>query len=163
MEAAGRLLKALAGKEGKMKRNIVTRTITGSAVGLAMMVGITIATAQAQYRDYEYRGRSNQQDDYRDRDGRARGDYDGRGNWGRVNAIAQQNGYRDGIRHGERDRQRRLGINFAHSSQYRNALSGYRFEYGNRDRYRDAYRQGYRRGYIEGFRRGDHNRSRWPF
>lgn len=146
-----------------MNRNSMTGRITGAAVGLAMMLGITIATAQAQYRDD--RGRSNDQDEYRDRDWRGgRGDNDWRGNWGRrINAIAQQNGYRDGNRHGEQDRRRREGFNFAHSNQYRVALSGYRFEYGSRDRYRDAYREGYRRGYIEGFRRGNNNREGWRF
>ena len=144
-----------------MKRNIVTRTITGAAVGLAMMLGITVATAQAQYRDNDYR-RSNNQDD-RDREWRGgRGDDDRRGIWGRgrIIAIAQQNGYRDGNRRGEQDRQHRRRFALADSNQYRVALSGYRIEYGSRDRYRDAYREGYRRGYIEGFRRGN---NRWQF
>ena len=143
-----------------MKRNIVTRTITGAAVGLAMMLGITVATAQAQYRDNDYR-RTNNQDDSRDRDWRGgRGDDDRRGIWARGRIIAHQNGYRDGIRHGAQDRQHRRRFDFADSNQYRVALSGYRFEYGSRDRYRDAYRESYRRGYIEGFRRGN---NRWPF
>lgn len=105
-------------------------------------------------------------DYYRDGGGRGgHGDYDDRRDWGRgnVSAIAQQNGYRDGVRHGEEDRQRRRGFDYEHDSRYRDALSGYRSEYGNRDRYRDAFREGYRRGYTEGFRRGDNNRGRWPF
>lgn len=262
-------------KEDKMNRKSLSRTITGAAVGLAMILGITIGTAQAHYRDYDDRGKSDDQggwsrdrtkdyafklgyhqsyseaadardrgfrgsfrdmpgyrtdtngflnwmgyredyrdayrrgyesgfkdafsgrerrygrddvervlgqrlkdaypddeDSYRDRDGRdgrgeyddrgrwGRGEHDDRGNWGRgnISIIAQQNGYRDAYRHGEQDRQRRVGFDYEHSRQYRDALSGYRSEYGSRDRYRVAYREGYRRGYSEGFRRGDNRR-----
>jgi hypothetical protein len=246
------------------------RTVTGAALGLAMMLGITVATAQAQYRDYDYRGGqyNNQErwskertrdyafklgyhqgysetrdafewgnrrsvrdmsgyhndtngylgwmgyrDDYRNayrkgfeqafndfRSGRERrygrndveralGDrlkdvyiddrgyedprgrrddyrnYDDRSYGGRgdVYGMAQQNGYRDGLRQGEDDRQHRRNFDYERQSRYRDALSGYRSEYGDRDRYRDAYRDGFRRGYSEGFRRGDNNRGRWPF
>ncbi len=243
------------------------RKVTGGAMGLALVLGITIATAQAQYRDYGYRGGGDSQgswspdrtrdyafklgyhqsysaardardngyrgsyrdmpgyrndtngyldfmgyrDDYRDayrsgyesgfrdafsgrerrygrdeveavlgerlrdayadesdyqdrnwRGGRDEYDYRNRGR-GDIFAIAQQNGYRDGIRRGDEDRQRHFGFDFERSNQYRDALTGYRSEYGSRDRYRDAYREGYRRGYSEGFRRGENNRGRWPF
>ena len=105
--------------------------------------------------DYDYR---NGRGDY----GRGRdNDYRNGGRWD-VRAIAQQNGYRDGIRRGEEDRWRRRGFDLQGSSEYRDALSGYRWEFGNRDRYRELYRDGFRRGYTEGFRRGD-NRGRWPY
>ncbi len=252
-----------------MKLESIRRTVTGAALGLAMMLGISAAT-HAQYRDYDYRaGQYNYQerwskertrdyafklgyhqgysetrdafergnprsvrdvssyhddangylqwmgyrDDYRDayrrgfeqafndfRSGRDRrygrddvervlGDrlkdvysddrsyedprdrrddyrnYDDRNYGGRsdIYGIAQQNGYRDGLRQGEDDRQHRRGFDYERQSRYRDALSGYRSEYGSRDRYRDAYRAGFRSGYSEGFRRSDNYRGRWPF
>lgn len=95
-------------------------------------------------------------------DGRYDDGYGGRFDRDQVYRIAQQNGYNLGVRHGQEDRARRRGYDFDHSSQYRDASSGYRSEYGNRDFYRQAFREGYRRGYDEGYRRGD-GRSRWPF
>jgi hypothetical protein len=140
-------------KEDKMNSKGFLRKIAGGALGLVMMAGITIATAQAQERNYDYHGRSGDQGTW----SRERND----GRWD-IYAIARQNGYRDGNRHGEEDRVLRRGFNYQHSSQYRIGLGGYRWGFGNRDRYRDAYREGYRRGYAEGFRRGYNNRGRWP-
>jgi hypothetical protein len=105
-------------------------------------------------------------DRYRDRD-RDRGrwddrrDRDERGRYSRdeLYRIAQQNGYRDGYRHGDDDRQRRRNFDYDHSSQYREALSGYQSQYGDRETYRQGYRDGYRRGYEDGYR---HN-ARRPF
>ncbi len=100
------------------------------------------------------------------RGGRNRGhDDDYRyGRYGRsdIYRIAQQNGYRDGLRHGEEDRSRRRGYDYSHSDRYRDATSGYRSEYGDREAYRQGYRDGYRRGYDEGYRQNN-SRSRWPF
>jgi hypothetical protein len=75
----------------------------------------------------------------------------GRDNRNEILRIAQQNGYRDGLRVGQEDRNRR-GSNFDRSDRFRDALAGYRSEYGNRDFYRQAYRDGFRKGYEEGFR-----------
>jgi hypothetical protein len=104
------------------------------------------------YPDDNYQGdRRNR--DWRDRDSNWR-DNDRRPNDSRnVDAIAQRNGYQDGLRQGEQDRYRRVRFDYQGSSEYRNAMNGYRFEFGNRDRYRDSYREGFRRGYTEGFRR----------
>jgi hypothetical protein len=104
----------------------------------------------------EYRG-----EDGRDRDWRDSGER--RNDWRNVDAIAQRNGFQDGLRQGEQDRFRRVRFDYQRSSDYRNALNGYRFEFGNRDRYRDSYREGFRRGYSEGFSRSNDNRNRWPF
>ena len=101
----------------------------------------------------------------RDRD-RDRGDDRGRDrDRGRLSRdelyrIAQQNGYREGYRHGDDDRQRRRSYDYEHSSQYRDALSGFQSQYFDRETYRQGYRDGYRRGYDDGFRRGT---SRRPF
>ena len=137
-----------------MNSKSLMRKITGGALGFAMVAGITIGTAQAQERNYDYHGGNGNQGVW------SRDHNEGR--WD-IYAIARQNGYRDGNRHGEQDRQRRLGFDYQHSSQYRIGLSGYRLGFGSRDRYRAAYREGYRRGYIEGFRRVFNNGGRRPF
>jgi len=93
-------------------------------------------------------------DDWRDRDN------NGRGGRNDISRIAQQNGYREGLRNGQEDRARRRGFDYEHDDRYRDAMSGYSSEYGNRDFYRQAYREGYRRGYEEGYRQ---NNRRWPF
>ncbi|HKP84849.1 MAG TPA: hypothetical protein VJZ26_02055 [Blastocatellia bacterium] len=103
-------------------------------------------------RTYEGEGR---RDDWRDRG-------DNRGGRNDIARIAQQNGYRDGLNKGEEDRSRRRGSNYERDSRYRDALSGYRSEFGNRDYYRQAYREGFRRGYDEAYRRNN-DRGRWPF
>jgi hypothetical protein len=87
----------------------------------------------------------------RDRDWRDR-DRDGRNDRNEVYRIAQQNGYREGLRQGQDDAYRRRGSNYEHDSRYRDAMSGYRSEYGNRDDYRRAFREGFRQGYEEGYR-----------
>jgi hypothetical protein len=103
-----------------------------------------------------------------DRDDR-RGDWRGGRNDGRndVYRIAQENGYRDGVRQGQDDANRRRRYDYNDDSRYRDASSGYRSEYGNRDAYRQAYREGFARGYEDGFRRNGNNRGGarlpWPF
>jgi hypothetical protein len=80
--------------------------------------------------------------------------------------IAQENGYRDGLRQGQDDANRRRRYDYNDDNRYRDASSGYRSEYGNRDAYRNAYREGFARGYDEGYRRNGNNRGvrlPWPF
>jgi len=110
------------------------------------------------YDDRNYGDRN--YDDRYHRDDRR--DY-GRNGQSDVYRIAEQNGYRDGYRHAEDDRSHHRGFSYEHSDRYRDALSGYRSEYGNREQYRDAYRDGYKRGYSEAFRRGENYRGRSPF
>jgi hypothetical protein len=106
--------------------------------------------------------------DYRDRDYR-NDDRDYRRGTGRGEAfrIAQENGYRDGLRQGQDDANRRRRYDYNDDSRYRDASSGYRSEYGNRDAYRQEYREGFKRGYDEGYRRNGNNRGGvrlpWPF
>jgi hypothetical protein len=87
----------------------------------------------------------------RDRDWRDR-DRDGRNDRNDLYRVAQQNGYREGLRQGQDDAYRRRSFNYENTSRYRDALSGYRSEYGNRDDYRRAFREGFRQGYEEGYR-----------
>ena len=102
------------------------------------------------------RGRWNDRDRWDDRNGR-----NDRNN---AHRIAQENGYRDGLRHGQDDRNHNRRFDYQDSGDFRDASRGYRSEYGNRDAYRNAYREGFRRGYDEGYRnsRGN-NRFPWPF
>jgi hypothetical protein len=89
----------------------------------------------------------------RDRDDNGRADGYGRNDRIDVSAAAQENGHRDGLRRGEADKAQRRGYEYENVDEYRNALRGYRSEYGDRDRYRQAYREGYHRGYNESYRR----------
>lgn len=104
--------------------------------------------------DREWNDRGRRRDGGRDRDGgwnRDR-DRDGRFDRNEILRIAQQNGYREGLRQGQDDGSRRRGSNFENDSRYRDGLSGYRSEYGDRDNYRRAFREGFRQGYEEGYR-----------
>ncbi len=79
-------------------------------------------------------------------------DRDGRNDRDQLYRVAQENGYRDGLRQGQDDRNRNRRSDYQNSSEFRDASRGYRSEYGNRDAYRNAYREGFRRGYDEGYR-----------
>jgi hypothetical protein len=109
-------------------------------------------------RTYDNDDRDYGRGSYNDRDYRGGGRND-------VYRVAQQNGYRDGLRQGQDDLNRRRRYDYNDDSRYRDASSGYRSEYGNRDAYRQAYREGFQRGYEEGYRRNGNNRGgvRWPF
>jgi hypothetical protein len=120
-----------------------------AAIGL-MLAGSS--TASAQFRNPQYRSPQHRSDDY----------WHGPVRRNEIVRIAQQNGYRAGFNHGRADRARHRSFNFADSIEYRTALSGYRWSFGDRDFYRQAYREAYRRGYQEAFRRGGFG-GRWPF
>ena len=115
-----------------------------------------------------YGGRDDDYDNYRWRRGRDRDRDDDRGRRDRfdrneVYRIAQQNGYREGFRDGEDDRSHRRRYDYQHSGDYRDALKGYRSEYGDRGVYQQGFRDGYRRGYDDAFRgRGNNSGQRWP-
>jgi hypothetical protein len=100
-----------------------------------------------------YNGR---RDDNRDRGRDGRNDRNDRNDTYRdrndTYRVAQQNGYREGLRQGQDDASRRRGSNYENAARYRDALSGYRSEFGNRDDYRRAFREGFRQGYEEGYR-----------
>ena len=96
-----------------------------------------------------YNGRRDDRDrggDWRDRDRNGRNDRND------TYRVAQQNGYREGLRQGRDDSYRRRSFNYENDRLYRDALNGYRSEYGNRDDYRRAFREGFRQGYEEGYR-----------
>jgi flagellar biosynthesis/type III secretory pathway protein FliH len=110
---------------------------------------------------YPGRGRGRGRDDHNEGWGRGRGRYDRN----EVLRIAQQNGYREGFEHGQSDRARGRSFSYQHSSEYRNATHGYRWEYGDRALYQQGFRDGYRRGYEAGYRSRNSSQRRfpWPF
>ena len=67
--------------------------------------------------------------------------------------IAQDQGYRDGVDHGAEQAREGKRYNPESTRHYKDATSGYRSEYGNKDAYKQAYREGFRQGYDEGYRR----------
>jgi hypothetical protein len=67
--------------------------------------------------------------------------------------IAQDEGYRQGLRFGEDHGRRRQSLNFGIVIDYRRGDRGYRPEYGDRDRYRSEFRLGFERGYREAYGR----------
>lgn len=101
-------------------------------------------------RDDWYPGRRDDRDRDQGRDWNR--DRDGRNDRNEVYRVAQQNGYREGLRQGQDDASRRRSFNYENDSRYRDASSGYRSEYGNREDYRRAFREGFRQGYEEGYR-----------
>src|SRR5574338_212907 len=64
--------------------------------------------------------------------------------------IAQDQGYRDGVDHGAQHAQEGKRYNPESTRHYKDATSGYRSEYGNKNAYKQAYREGFRQGYNEG-------------
>ena len=109
------------------------------------------------YRDgYEagYRssgGRDWDRDRDRDRNsGYNNGGYYGGRAYGNMNSIAQQNGYRDGMNDGRKDRITGHSFRPTQDDNYKNA-PGYTSNMGDRQQYKNVYRQGYQQGYQIGY------------
>ncbi|MDB4875514.1 MAG: hypothetical protein JWM41_1960 [Gemmatimonadetes bacterium] len=64
---------------------------------------------------------------------------------------AVNNGYVEGVRAGQADRQDRWPANFQNSPAYRNADYGYNGNYVDRSDYNYYFRQGFQRGYQDGY------------
>ena len=85
------------------------------------------------------------------------------GQWGRpdtrygygssVERIAYDNGFREGLREGEKDGRSRDPFRYQDEGDYRRGDIGYRREYGNVNRYRQVFREGFAGGYSDGYRR----------
>src|SRR5262245_5329433 len=143
-----------------MRTNVLAKKIGVASLAIAMMLGIGTAfssTAQAQslgfgqYRDYRDFDRDR---DYRDFD---RGDNYGFYNHGFYNRglvirIAQRNGYNDGFALGRRDRFSGRRPDCEGSLGFQNAMTGYRYAFGDPFLYRQVYRNAFHRGYDNGFR-----------
>jgi flagellar biosynthesis/type III secretory pathway protein FliH len=108
------------------------RLFTIPAAALALALSATPAHAQwgrifGQDRDDYYRGNARQ--------------------------IAYDNGYREGMDHGQQAARSNRPFNLEREKDYRNADEGYRREYGNKDRYRDDFRRGFAEGYRQAYGR----------
>lgn len=67
--------------------------------------------------------------------------------------VAYDNGYREGIKEGERDAKRRDAFNYQDERTWQRADKGYRRSYGDPVRYQQTFRTGYAAGYSDGYRR----------
>ena len=83
---------------------------------------------------------------------RDNGSYRNNGYYDDVGRVAYDNGYREGIDHGQNDARRGRDYAYAHSGEYRDADDGYRRGYGSIESYRRVFRQGYAEGYDAGYR-----------
>jgi flagellar biosynthesis/type III secretory pathway protein FliH len=67
--------------------------------------------------------------------------------------VAYDNGYREGIKEGERDARRRDVFNYQDERTWQRADKGYHRSYGDSQRYQQSFRTGYASGYSDGYRR----------
>ena len=76
--------------------------------------------------------------------------YGGGRGYGNMSSVAGQNGYRDGMNDGRKDRATGHSFRPTQDDNYKNA-PGYSSNMGDRQQYKDAYRQAYQRGYQIGY------------
>ena len=67
--------------------------------------------------------------------------------------AAYDNGYREGLKEGERDARRRDAFNYQDERTWQRGDKGYHRTYGDRDRYAQSFRTGYAAGYSDAYRR----------
>lgn len=75
------------------------------------------------------------------------------GLYGNSSRVAEQNGYRDGVNDGQKDRSTGHSFRPTQDNNYKNA-PGYTSSMGDHQEYKNVYRQGYERGYQEGYNGG---------
>jgi hypothetical protein len=66
---------------------------------------------------------------------------------------AVNNGYQEGVRAGDADRQDHWAANYSNSTVYRDANYGYEGNYVDQADYNNYFRQGFQRGYTDGYDR----------
>jgi hypothetical protein len=96
-----------------------------------LAMGVWISSPACASQVYGYRG-----DNYRD-----------------VQRRAYDNGYHEGLEHGEQDVRSGRPFSFTRQGDYRDADEGYHRGDGDREFYRRAFRQGFEAGYSEAFNR----------
>jgi hypothetical protein len=69
--------------------------------------------------------------------------------WG-AGDLAGDTGYREGVTAGQQDQRRTGSPNYRDTDAYRNADTGYRSTYGDKNAYQQQYRDGFERGYQDG-------------
>ena len=67
--------------------------------------------------------------------------------------VAYDQGYREGIKEGEKDARRGDRFYYQDEKEFRDGDRGYHRNYGDRERYRQSFRSGYATGYQDGYRR----------
>jgi flagellar biosynthesis/type III secretory pathway protein FliH len=67
--------------------------------------------------------------------------------------VAYDNGYREGVREGERDARSRDTFNYQDERTWQRADKGYHRSFGDRQRYAQSFRTGYAAGYSDSYRR----------
>ena len=89
------------------------------------------------------------------------GDYGDRGRYNDYRYVERQaydNGFRDGLRAGERDGRRGRRFDPSRHDDWRDADHGFRREYGDHNLYRRAFRGGFESGYSQGYRQYGYRR-----
>jgi hypothetical protein len=118
----------------------------------AIVLAVTAMASTACATGYAYG-----QGTYRDR-----GPYYGNDRYYReIERRAYDNGYREGLRAGERDSRGSRRYDPSRHGDWRNANDGYRREYGDHTFYRRNYRAGFEAGYSQAYRRFDRGYRRW--
>ena len=67
--------------------------------------------------------------------------------------VAYDNGYREGIKEGEKDARSRDVYSYQDERAWQRADKGYHRSYGDWDRYQQSFRTGFAAGYSDGYRR----------
>jgi flagellar biosynthesis/type III secretory pathway protein FliH len=77
--------------------------------------------------------------------------------------AAYDNGYREGLKEGEKDARRGDRFEFRDEGAFRDGDKGYRRQFGDRERYRQTFRSGFAAGYSDAYQRLNvrHDRGRW--
>jgi hypothetical protein len=78
--------------------------------------------------------------------------YPNRGS-GSYGAVAQQNGYRDGLEAGRKDARDRERFDPVRAKRYREGDHDYNDRYGSREEYKREYRSAFEQGYRDGYGR----------
>lgn len=73
--------------------------------------------------------------------------------YGSYGAIAQQNGYRDGVEAGRNDARDRQRFDPVRAKRYREGDHDYNDRYGSREEYKREYRSAFEQGYRDGYER----------
>ena len=67
--------------------------------------------------------------------------------------VAYDNGFREGLKQGEKDGRKNDTFRYQDEKTFQRADKGYHREYGSLDRYRQSFRTGYSAGYSDGYQR----------
>jgi hypothetical protein len=78
---------------------------------------------------------------------------DGRASYFDVRRTAYDNGFREGLKQGEKDARKGSQFEYRDEKTFQRADKGYRRTYGDPDRYRQTFRTGYAEGYSDAYRR----------